>query len=159
MPPRPPPGEMRANPLTCNAMARVELLDSQHRQGQYSSRWLFGLGGNLCREVQLTTHNGHEALEALVNAIVDVAHPLRIIVFGSAARGTAGPTSDIDLLIVMPEGTHRRKTAQDLYQRIRGIGVPFDLLVATPGDLEKHRDNIGLIYRTILAEGKEVYAA
>ncbi len=100
-----------------------------------------------------------EALKTLVDAIVDVVHPLRIIVFGSAARDTMGPLSDIDLLVVMPEGVHRRKTAQDLYQRIRGIGVPFDLLVATPSDLEKHKENIGLIYRTILAEGKEVYAA
>lgn len=100
-----------------------------------------------------------EALEALVAAVVDLAHPMRIIVFGSAARRTAGPASDIDLLIVMPEGTHRRRAAQELYRRIRGIGVPFDLLVATPADLEKHKNNIGLIYRTILAEGKEVYAA
>ena len=100
-----------------------------------------------------------DALEALVSAILDLVHPLRIIVFGSAARGTRRAGSDLDLLIVMPEGSHRRKVAQDLYRRIRGIGVPFDLLVATPADLEKHKDKIGLIYRTILAEGKEVYAA
>lgn len=40
-----------------------------------------------------------EALEALVSAIIDAAHPLRIIVFGSAARERVGPASDIDLLI------------------------------------------------------------
>jgi hypothetical protein len=40
-----------------------------------------------------------------------------------------------------------------------GMGVPFDLLVATPEDLELHRDNPGLIYRTVLREGREVYAA
>ena len=100
-----------------------------------------------------------EELDALVKAIVEVVHPLRIILFGSAARDSGGFVGDLDLLIVMPEGVHRRKTAQELYRRIRGIGVPFDLLVATPADLEMHKDNIGLIYRTILAEGKEVYAA
>ena len=88
-----------------------------------------------------------------------IAHPLRIILFGSAARGQAGPDSDIDLLVVMPDGTHRRHTAQRLYGMIRNVGVPFDLLVATPSDLEKHRQNIGLIYSSILREGIEVYAA
>jgi hypothetical protein len=37
--------------------------------------------------------------------------------------------------------------------------MPFDILVATPKDLEKHKENIGLIYRTVLQEGREVYAA
>ncbi|MBT9159911.1 MAG: hypothetical protein DDT26_01183 [Dehalococcoidia bacterium] len=91
--------------------------------------------------------------------IVDEVHPLRIFVFGSAAKGVIGADSDIDVLVVMPEGVYRRRTAQLLYRRIRGIGVPFDVLVATPTDLNKHKDNIGLIYRTILWEGKEAYSA
>ena len=86
-------------------------------------------------------------------------HPLRIIIFGSAARGETEADSDIDVLVVMPGGVHRRHTAQLLYRRIRGIGVPFDILVATTEDLEKFKDNAGLIYRTILLEGKEIYAA
>lgn len=100
-----------------------------------------------------------EEIARLVKAIVEEVSPLRIILFGSAAREEASPGGDVDLLVVMPEGTHRRRTAQLLYRKIRGVGVPFDILVTTPGELEKHRDNIGLIYRTILMEGKEVYAA
>ncbi|MDP6115833.1 MAG: nucleotidyltransferase domain-containing protein [Planctomycetota bacterium] len=111
-------------------------------------------------------------LGSLVSQIVELVHPERIFVFGSAAKGVSGPDSDIDLLVVtetarknscssaqMPEGTHRRHTAQRLYREIRGAGVPFDLTVTTAGSLEKHRDNIGLIYRQALIEGKEVYAA
>ena len=100
-----------------------------------------------------------EAIEQLVQRIIELVQPLRIILFGSAARGEMGPDSDIDVLVVMPEGVHRRRTAQFLYRQIRGLGVPFDILVATPNDLEKHKDNIGLIYRSILREGREVYAA
>jgi uncharacterized protein len=96
---------------------------------------------------------------SLLDQVVQIAHPLQIILFGSAARGQAGTESDIDLLVVMPEGTHRRHTAQQLYTGIRGVVVPFDLLVATPSDLEKHRRNVGLIYSTVLQEGIEVYAA
>jgi predicted nucleotidyltransferase len=100
-----------------------------------------------------------EMINMLVRKIVDAVHPLRVIIFGSAARGQIGPDSDIDALVVMPEGTYRRKTAQFLYRCICGLGIPFDILVVTPQDLERHKDNIGLIYRTILREGYEAYAA
>jgi len=99
-----------------------------------------------------------KALEDLIQRIVMAVQPLQIVLFGSAARGEITPESDLDILIVMPEGIHRRRTAQYLYQTISGVKVPFDLLVATPSDLEKHKDNIGLIYRTILREGRVVYA-
>ena len=98
-------------------------------------------------------------LDLIVQRIVDVLHPLRIILFGSAARGEAGQDSDIDLLVVMPEGTPRLATAEKLYMRMFGIPAAIDFLVATPSDLERNRDNIGLVYRTILKEGRELYAA
>jgi predicted nucleotidyltransferase len=103
------------------------------------------------------THS--KIVDELVERIVEEVHPLRIILFGSASKENVGPSSDIDLLVVMPEGVHRRRIAQFLYQKIIGLGVPFDILVATPADLQKHKNNIGLIYRTILQEGREVYAA
>ena len=98
-------------------------------------------------------------LDRMIQGVVTSVRPLRIILFGSAARGEMGPDSDLDLLVVMPQGTHRRKTAQRLYRQMGGFGVPFDILVATPEDLELHRNNPGLIYQTILREGMEVYAA
>ncbi len=99
------------------------------------------------------------AIERLIRQIVDAVHPLRIILFGSAGRGEITASSDVDLLVVMPDGAHRRKTAQQLYRKIRGVGASFDLVVATPADLDQHRESIGLIYRSILEEGKEVYAS
>jgi len=99
-----------------------------------------------------------KVIDQLVRQIVDAVQPLRIVLFGSAVRGSLGPDSDIDVLVVMPEGAHRRKTAQQLYRDVIGLGVPFDVLVATPTDLERHKDNVGLIYRTILLEGQVVYA-
>jgi predicted nucleotidyltransferase len=100
-----------------------------------------------------------KSIESLVQNIVEAVHPLKIILFGSYAQDTANPESDIDVLVVMPEGVHCRRTAQFLYRQIRGLGIPFDILVTTPSTLEKHKDNIGLIYRTILKEGREIYAA
>ena len=98
-------------------------------------------------------------LDELDRRIVDSVHPLRIILFGSAARGDMRQDSDVDVLVVVPDGVHRRRTAQYIHTQLFGIPYAVDVLVATPTDLAKHRDNLGLIYRTILREGREVYAA
>ena len=113
---------------------------------------------HICYICGMQTTSTTSPLDRLVRAVVDRAKPLRIVLFGSAARDEADEHSDIDLLVVVPDGTHRRQTAQRLYREISGIGVPFDLVVATRGDIERHADNRGLIYRTALREGREVYA-
>jgi predicted nucleotidyltransferase len=98
-------------------------------------------------------------IEELIRRVVGAVHPLRLILFGSAARGDMRPDSDIDVLLVMPEGTHRRRTAQDVHQQLFGFPMSVDVLVATPEDLRQHKDNIGLVYYQVLREEKEIYAA
>jgi predicted nucleotidyltransferase len=99
-----------------------------------------------------------ESLHAIVRKIVDSVNPIKIILFGSASRGDDSQGSDYDILVIMPEGTHRRNTSKLLYKKIADTGLPVDIIVATPNDIEKHKNNIGLIYRSILVEGKELYA-
>jgi len=105
--------------------------------------------------MQLTS----EQLQELVNRIVAAVRPLRIVLFGSAARGEMGPDSDIDVMVIMPDGTHRRHTAEMLHRQFFGIPFGIDVIVTTPSDLEKYSHTAGLIYRTILEEGHELYAA
>ncbi len=50
-------------------------------------------------------------IDKLVDEVVKKVSPLRIILFGSTARGEAREHSDIDLLVVVSEGVHRRRTA------------------------------------------------
>ncbi len=50
-------------------------------------------------------------VDRLVQAVVTVVSQLRTILFSSAARGEMRPNSDVDLLVVMPPGTHPRQTA------------------------------------------------
>jgi hypothetical protein len=64
--------------------------------------------------------------------------------------------SDIDLLVVK-SNVHRRHLAQVIYQNLIGIGVPVDIVVATPEDLQTYQHSIGLIYEPALADGKIVY--
>jgi len=100
-----------------------------------------------------------EILEELVRRIVAAVNPVRIILFGSAARGDMGPNSDLDVLVVMPDGVHRRDTANGIYRSLRRFPYPKDIVVATEGDLLAYGDSIGLVYRQAMKEGKELYHA
>ncbi len=100
-----------------------------------------------------------DTLNDIIDRIVRAIHPLKIILFGSAARGEAGPDSDVDVLVIVPNGTDRRAAAKYLHTQFFGVPAAVDVIVATPNGLERHADNPGLIYRTILREGVELYAA
>jgi len=100
-----------------------------------------------------------EILDELVQRIVAAVHPIQIILFGSAARDEMKADSDLDVLVVMPDGVHRRETAAVVYRGLRRFPYPKDIVVATVGDLALYGDSIGLVYRQALKEGKELYHA
>jgi predicted nucleotidyltransferase len=100
-----------------------------------------------------------KVIDEAVRRILSVVTPRRIILFGSAARGTMGPNSDLDLLIVMPDGIHRRKTSVEIFKALRGIGVAKDVIVVTEQDVSAFRDNPSLVLKPALDEGKVLYAA
>ena len=100
-----------------------------------------------------------EQLDLILQRVVEAVHPLRVVLFGSAARGEMTPDSDVDLLVVMPEGTHRRKAMEYLHTQFSGLPFPVEIVVATPEDLERYGQSVGLIYRSALEEGRELYAA
>jgi predicted nucleotidyltransferase len=98
-------------------------------------------------------------LNLLVSQIVRLVKPLKIYLFGSRATGKFQESSDYDLMIVMPDRVHRRKTAQLLYEQISDINIPYDLIVTTEESLIRHSQKQGLIYRQVLKYGAEIYAA
>ena len=58
-------------------------------------------------------------IHELARGIAREFHPERIVLFGSHAEGTAGPDSDVDLLVVMPfRGTALRKSVEILNRQI-----------------------------------------
>ena len=97
-------------------------------------------------------------LDEIVRRIVAAVHPQRIILFGSTARGDMGPHSDLDLLVVAATAD-RSATAHAVRQALRGLGVAKDVIVVTPEDVERHKDNRGLVLYPALRDGKLLYAA
>jgi predicted nucleotidyltransferase len=98
-------------------------------------------------------------LGEMIRRVVEVAHPKRLILFGSAARGNMGPHSDVDLLVVVEQPTHRRRLAQAIYRNLVGVGFAADIVVVTTQDLERYKEHPYTVIRPALEEGKVIYAA
>ena len=98
-----------------------------------------------------------EKIAEMVRRIAERFAPERIILFGSYARGGVGPDSDVDLLVVMrPRGTRRRQAAE-IHAALAGMGIPKDVVVVTPDEVEKFRDVVGTLVYPALREGKVLY--
>lgn len=100
-----------------------------------------------------------QLLSELVRRIVDAVEPKRIVLFGSAIRRSMGPHSDLDVLVIMPDGVHRRNTSQEIYRSLRGLGVAKDVVVVTESDVREYGGNPSLVIFPALREGKELYRA
>ncbi len=99
-------------------------------------------------------------IEAAVHRVVSVAHPRRVILFGSAARRRLGVAHDVDLLIVSRRDvTSPRKESVRIRRALRGITMPMDIVVVSERRLQELADQPGLVYREALRAGKVVYDA
>ncbi len=98
-----------------------------------------------------------QLLPEITKRILTISQPERIILFGSYARGDYGPDSDLDLLVILAKIDSTRAESNRLRRALRGLLAPIDILVATPEQIERHRQTIGLIYRPALEEGMVIY--
>lgn len=101
----------------------------------------------------------NKAVEEILGVILEVTDPVKVILFGSAARGDAGPNSDLDFLVIVPDEVHRRKTTQEIYENMLGIGKAKDIVVVTESDVEQYEDSPALVVSPALDEGEVIYDA
>ena len=96
-------------------------------------------------------------IRKMVDRIVRRFDPERIILFGSHARGAAGPDSDVDLLVVMPVKGSRAEKEIEIGVALHDIRLPKDIIVTTPEDFEWRRKVPRTIERPASLEGKVLY--
>jgi len=98
-------------------------------------------------------------INEIVDIIVSLTEPEKIILFGSYARGDASNKSDIDLLILI-KGL---KSEHEMYCTIENafynnkINVAIDHISMDYDKYHTLKDVIGYIYKTINEEGKVIY--
>jgi|SRR5579859_1443204 len=100
------------------------------------------------------------ALAQIVERLVRAYDPERIYLFGSKARGDAGPDSDFDLLLVVPdEAEPERRRSRLAYQTLRGTGTAADILVLTRAYFISRLHLAASLPATVAREGTLVHAA
>src|SRR5437016_3337039 len=98
-------------------------------------------------------------IEHVTKTIVEKFNPRRIVLFGSHARGEAGPESDLDLMIEMETDRSFGDRIYDVYSLFSSRDWPMDVVVYTPEEVRGQRNIIGTFVDIIEAEGKTIYDA
>lgn len=101
-----------------------------------------------------------EKIDAAIKRIVSVAHPRKVILFGSVVAGKPDIHSDVDILVVTSDEIESsRKESVRIRRALRGISMPMDILVVPEKRLQKLADQPGLVYREAVRHGRVVYEA
>ena len=100
-----------------------------------------------------------EKIQEAVQRIVAASGPLKVIVFGSRARGTGGVESDLDLMVVMDEVNDPLKESVRLRRLLKGFIMAVDVLVVDQGKFDYWRNTPGNVFYEAAHGGKLIYEA
>jgi predicted nucleotidyltransferase len=96
-------------------------------------------------------------IDAAVRILADAARPVRIVLFGSHARGDAREDSDVDLLVIQPEVEDRAREMVRLRHLLRPLRIPVEVLVYSTDEVARWGMQPGSALYWALREGKLVY--
>ncbi len=100
-------------------------------------------------------------LQEMTDLIVRDIQPLKIILFGSHARGTASADSDLDFLVVEDGPFDAQRSRRGEITRLSNIlfdfYIPMDFLVFTPQEIEKWKNAKNHVIAHALREGLTLY--
>ena len=99
----------------------------------------------------------HSKIDLAVEGIVRRLSPIAVILFGSAADGTADDGSDIDLIVVMETDLGMLDRCTEARMAVGRIGVPVDVLVYTPEEFRRESENAFSIVHEALTSGMIVH--
>ena len=100
-----------------------------------------------------------EKINEAVQRLVEAAHPKKIILFGSRARGEEREDSDLDLVVVEDQVENRVEEMVRLNRVLRGLILPVELLVIGEEAFREWAETPGNVYYEAQREGKILYEA
>lgn len=100
-----------------------------------------------------------QAIKKIVNKLVSIAHPTKVVLFGSYARNQAQEDSDLDVLVIESELKNKGMEMVRLRNAIGNIGIGVDVLVCSQKEVAEWGHLPGTALHQALKEGKVVYEA
>jgi predicted nucleotidyltransferase len=98
------------------------------------------------------------AIAFLRDRLVTALKPKAVWLFGSRARGTARPNSDIDLLVVLPDGLDPEDYSNHRANwPVAACGLAYDIVPCSVATFERDRRLPGSLVDHAVSEGKPVY--
>ena len=100
-----------------------------------------------------------KVIEEMTRRLVEFYRPVRIYLFGSEARGEAGPDSDLDFLVVVPDDTPEPiMRSTEAYSRLSGLGMSKDVIPWRQSDFEGRAAYVrASLPATAVREGRLLY--
>jgi len=96
-------------------------------------------------------------IQEMARRIVAAADPVKVILLGSRARGTARPGSDVDLLVIERDPVAQRQEAIRLRRLLRDFQIPIDIIVMGQSFAERYWDIPGSVLYPAFREGRVLY--
>ena len=98
-----------------------------------------------------------DLFKKVVDRILAVANPERIILFGSGATGLMTRDSDLDLLVIERDFQSQREESTRLRRALGDLGIPVDVFAMTPERFEETKGVIGGLAYPANKYGKVIY--
>ena len=114
------------------------------------------MNGSTLKQIELPPVD-EATLQGIVQKIVEAFHPLRIILFGSRARGDYGADSDVDLFVEMETQDPPAERRVKVRRLFRPSPCGMDTLVYTPAEVAARRDSLASLVPLIEKEGRVLY--
>ena len=96
-------------------------------------------------------------IDEIVERVVEIARPQKIILFGSAARGDMRAHSDLDFLVIIRDDQDRREVERRIYTSSLSKDMSVDVIVASTSTIARYKNSHALVYKPALREGKVMY--
>ncbi len=96
-------------------------------------------------------------LQNMTERIVQTFDPIRVVLFGSRARGDEHAGSDVDLLVVLPKVENKREAAIAIRRLLRDVPIAKDIIVTSPQEIARRGNLVGSVLRQALREGRVLY--
>jgi uncharacterized protein len=107
---------------------------------------------------EMTTVAPPAFLRTPIERLVRALAPTRIVLFGSYAKGSERPGSDVDLLVIADAAAEPGPLARRARQLVATSFPPIEVVLCTPEDAEHADQQRSPFLQSILESGVTVYS-